>query len=91
MKMAKMPRFKSDKEIRGFWDTHSLADFGEDLKPASIAFKKTQKEVVSIRLERPRILALKHLAHRLGIGYSSLARIWVMEKLNQETRRLKAA
>jgi len=32
--MAKIPKFKSDKELAKFWDTHSLADFEEDLVPA---------------------------------------------------------
>jgi len=31
--MARIPRFKSDKEVAQFWDTHSLADFEQELCP----------------------------------------------------------
>ena len=82
--MAKIPKFKNDREIRDFWDKHHLSDFEEDLKPAGIAFQKQHKEVVTIRLDRPIISTLKAMAKRMGIGYSSLARIWVMEKIQKE-------
>lgn len=36
--MAKIPKFKSDKEAAQFWDTHRLTDYEEDLKPADTVF-----------------------------------------------------
>ena len=82
--MAKIPKFKSDREIREFWDKHSLSDFENDLEPAGITFQKPRKEVITIRLERPFISVLKAVARRIGIGYSSLARMWVMERIKKE-------
>jgi len=85
--MAKIPRFKSDKEARAFWDTHSLADFEEDLRPAkNVVFVKPDRQVISLRLDRKIVSALKALAHRKGIGYSSLLRMWVLERFSQEAR-----
>ncbi|MDP2762915.1 MAG: CopG family antitoxin [Enterobacteriaceae bacterium] len=83
--MSKIPKFKSDKQTRAFWDTHSLSDYAEDLKPAHIRFRKPHKEVVSIRLESTLIQALKDVAQKAGIGYSSLARMWVIEKLRKQS------
>lgn len=37
----KIPKFKSDKEAAKFWNTHSLADFEKELKPA--------KDVIFVR------------------------------------------
>ena len=85
--MAKIPRFKSDKEAAEFWDTHSLTDFTEDLRPAkNVVFIKPDRQVVSLRLDRKLVKVLKHYARQKGIGYSTLLRMWVMERLDQATR-----
>ena len=89
--MAKIPHFKSDKEIAGFWDTHSLADVENELRPAKeLVFVKPDRQVVSLRLDRKIIKAIKVLAAQKGIGYSSLLRMWVLEDFHRETSR-KAA
>ncbi|OGR57260.1 MAG: hypothetical protein A3I11_09285 [Elusimicrobia bacterium RIFCSPLOWO2_02_FULL_39_32] len=82
--MSKIPKFKSDKEIREFWNKHSLSDYEEDLKPAPLSFHKPRKEVVTLRLDRSVVTKLKTMAKKIGIGYSSLARMWVMEKIEKE-------
>ncbi len=87
MAVAKIPKFKSDKEVAKFWDTHSLADFEEELRPAKdLVFVKPERQIVSLRLDRKLVTALKHFAQRKGIGYSSLLRMWVLERLEQEIR-----
>lgn len=82
--MPKIPKFKTDKEIAEFWDKHSLADYEDDLMPAAISFRKPKKEVITLRLDRPLVIKLKTMAKKVGIGYSSLARMWVMEKIEKE-------
>lgn len=85
--MAKIPKFKSDKEAREFWDTHSLADFEKDLRPAKgVVFVKPEKQIVSLRLDRKIINALKSFAAKKGIGYSPLLRMWILEKFYKEVR-----
>jgi predicted DNA binding CopG/RHH family protein len=83
--MAKIPKFKSDKELAKFWDTHSLADFEEDLVPAKkVVFVKPDRQIVSLRLDRKVVNAVKVLAAKKGIGYSSLLRMWLIEDIRQE-------
>lgn len=83
--MAKIPKFKSDKEAREFWDTHSLADFEEDLRPAKdVVFVKPERQIVSLRLDRRIINALKSFAAKKGIGYSPLIRMWILERFYKE-------
>jgi len=83
--MAKIPKFKSDKELAKFWDTHSLANFEEDLVPAKgVVFVKPDRQIVSLRLDRKVVNAVKVLAAKKGIGYSSLLRMWLIEDIRQE-------
>ena len=83
--MAKIPKFKSDKELAKFWDTHSLADFEEDLTTAKgVVFVKPDRQIVSLRLDRKVVNTIKTLAARKGIGYSSLVRMWLLENVRQE-------
>ena len=86
--MSKIPKFKSDKEAAHFWDTHSLADFEEDLRPAKdIVFVKPDRQVVSLRLDRKIVRALKSYGAKRGLGYSALIRMWILEKFQQETHQ----
>ena len=85
--MAKIPKFKSDKELAKFWDTHSLADFEKDLAPAKgVVFVKPDRQIVSLRLDRKVVNTIKMLAAKKGIGYSSLLRMWLLEDVRQEIR-----
>ena len=83
--MTKIPKFKSDKDLAKFWDTHSLADFEEDLAPAKgVIFVKPERQIVSLRLDRKVVNTIKTLAAKKGIGYSSLVRMWLLENVRQE-------
>ena len=90
--MTKIPKFKSDKEAAHFWDTHSLTDFEEDLRPANIVFVRPERQVVSLRLDRKIVKSLKAYGAKKGLGYSSLLRMWILEKFHQQTHpRAKGA
>lgn len=81
-KTDKIPKMKSDEQIAAFWDTHDFADYIEDTEPADdVVFEKQTKETISIRLERRQVKELKKIARRVGLGYTSLVRSWVTEKL----------
>lgn len=84
--MARIPKFKTDKEIAEFWDTHSLADFEEELRLAKdIVFVKPERQVISLRLDRKIVKSLKSLAAKKGMGYSPLLRMWILERFYQES------
>ena len=85
--MAKIPHFKTEKEEVAFWDKHSATEFLDELEEVKVKFPKPQKRPISLWMEEGRIEALKHLAATKGLGYLTLARMWVVERLNEETRR----
>lgn len=60
--MAKIPKFKSDKELAKFWDTHSLADFADNLVPA----KMNQAKIIVKNLTQICLAAPSSWEGRLG-------------------------
>ena len=80
----KIPNFKNDKEVREFWDKHSPADFEDELKPTKeLVFAKPQKEILILRMDSKDIDDLKKTSQRVHIPHSTLARMWIVEKLHQ--------
>lgn len=84
MKTHKIPAFKNEEELAKFWDTHDLADYWDELEVADdVVFEKSKKETISLRLDHERIKFLKRLAHKLGLGYTSLIRSWIIERISK--------
>lgn len=84
--MAKIPKFSSLQEESDFWDTHDSTDYLDETAPVDITFidARPNKTQISLRLEPETISKLKELAKRKGVGYQTLIRMWVMERLAQE-------
>ncbi len=81
--MTKLPVFANDQEEADFWDTHDSTEFLEDTAPVDMAFvdARPAKKLISLRLESSAIDRLKAIAQRKGVGYQTLMRMWVMERL----------
>jgi predicted DNA binding CopG/RHH family protein len=84
--MAKIPEFKSEQEESEFWDSHEATEFFEETTPVAMEFVdvRPRKTLISLRLDPGTIAALKQAAHRRGMGYQTLIRMWVLEKLAAE-------
>jgi len=81
-KKLKIPKFKSYEEEAEFWDTHSFADYWDDLKPVKVNFKASLKEdTMSLRLDSALKKRVENMANFYSIPASSLVRMWVVEKL----------
>ncbi|MBF8303376.1 MAG: hypothetical protein HW396_1657 [Candidatus Dadabacteria bacterium] len=88
--MRKIPKFKSDQEAAQFWDTHSLIEFEDDLELVKEkVFVKPEKQVMTIRVDKKLANALKIIAREKGINYSTLARMWLIERLKKEIEEIK--
>jgi len=89
--MAKIPQFKSDKEEARFWDTHSAADFLDQFEEVKepLFFRPT-KRTASIRLENTVVKKIRSIAQGKGLNYTTLIRMWVLEKLKQEQHSIRA-
>jgi hypothetical protein len=40
--MKKIPKFKSDKEVARFWETHSFEDYHRDTKEAEMILNQSK-------------------------------------------------
>lgn len=89
-KKSKLPNFKSAEEEALFWSTHDATEFADEFQPADVQFPKPQKKLISLRIADADIALLKKVASQKGIGYLTLIRMWVVEKLREESDR-KAA
>lgn len=85
-KKSRLPKFKSLEEEARFWDTHESTEFLEGFRPAKLGFPKPRRRLVSMRLPESEITALKRVAARKGLGYLTLTRMWVTERLFRELR-----
>jgi predicted DNA binding CopG/RHH family protein len=76
-----IPEFKSRQEEAEFWDTHDLADYWAEFKPVRVKFAKNLSEGITIRFDPETLAKLREEAAKKGIGPTTLARMWVMERL----------
>ena len=94
--MDDVPNFATDEEEREFWATHSL---GEDvplipreqsdqpLPRAAPQPSGTRLKGVHVKLEPTTLKRLKFLAKRRGVGYQTLLKRFVDERLYEEEKR----
>jgi predicted DNA binding CopG/RHH family protein len=83
-----IPTFKSEQEEARFWDTHDSADYLDDTEPEEATFvdARPRKRSISLRIDADAIDELRDIAGRKGIGYQTLIRMWVMERLEREMK-----
>ena len=88
--LKQIPKFKNEDEEREFWATHDFTDYF-DMSQALInpVFPnlKSSTRTVSIRLPESLIAALKALANKKDVPYQSLVKIFLSDKIKEETMR----
>ncbi len=70
------------KGIAEFWDTHSLADYWNQTKPAEFQVN-IQSEVIYYPLAQGLAAQIRKRAKRQGIRPETLLNMWVQEKLQK--------
>lgn len=76
-----IPPFKTLEEEAKFWDTHSAVD--EINEGTTVGFHQANKtQTITIRFEPEKLQKLRYQADKRGIGPTTLARMWIMEKLS---------
>ncbi len=82
----KLPDFNkmSYEEEANWWDSHDLGDYWGEFKDVEIVFDlhKPKEETLVLRLQKGFKEKLEKVAREKGISVSSLARLWLMEKLH---------
>jgi len=84
--VAKIPKFANEQEEAEFWATHDATEFLQDTQPVDMTFTdaRPRKTQIAIRFDPNTLRELRAVAQRKGVGYQTLIRMWVMERLTQE-------
>ena len=89
---SRIPAFKTIEEEAEFWDTHDSSVFDDEFETVTdVRFVRSKrKQPITVRLDQDTVAALRRQAHRRGIGTSTLARLWIMERVRDLEERSTA-
>ena len=89
-KKFKFPFFNkmSYKEEAEWWDSHDWGEFWDELEDVDIVveLEKPRDETIVLRVQKQVKDRLDKFARGLGLNLSTLARMWLMEKLQENSR-----
>jgi predicted DNA binding CopG/RHH family protein len=79
------PEFSSIEEEAEFWQTHDSEDYYSEPVEEEMQFVPARRtKAMAVRLEPETFAALEKRARALGIGPSTLTRMWILEHLQRE-------
>jgi len=84
--MAKIPEFKTKKEERDFWATHSSADYWDDMEESDDTFKRPKLKSISLKLDPGMLEKIKVIAHKRGLSYNALIRYLLSKGIEKELK-----
>src|SRR5437667_6818759 len=87
-----VPTFSSEAEERRFWETHDTRPFVDWGKARVAVFPnlKPSTETISLRLPAALLAELKALANKRDVPYQSLLKVFLAERVANETAAVSA-
>ena len=79
---GRIPVFGSRQDEAEFWDSHDITDYLDELRPIKVRFAKNLSEGITIRFDPETLDRLRQEAKKKGIGPTTLARMWILERLH---------
>ena len=89
-KRNRIPEFKNREEEAKFWDTHSIADYMDEMRPARVHVAKNLSAGLTIQFDPETVTKLRQRAQKRGLGPTQLARMWILERLEDDHAKTKA-
>jgi predicted DNA binding CopG/RHH family protein len=81
-----IPPFETIEEEAEFWDSHSAVD--EIDEGTLVGFRRSRKTgSLTIRFQPEEIQRIREQASQRGIGPTTLARMWILERLSEQKQR----
>ena len=81
----RIPDFASREEEAAFWDTHDITDYLDEFQVVDrrdVAVEENLSTGITVRLTPDMLYKLRRTAKQRGIGPSTLARMWIVERLH---------
>ena len=90
LKTKVIPRFRTEDEERKFWATHDFTDYLDKFQKVKLdlSYLKPSTKSVTVRLPEMLLSDLRQLANKRDVPYQSLLKIFLAEKVEEETRSL---
>jgi len=82
---GRIPAFQNVEKEAAFWDCHGISDYLAESQPVQLTVGPELAERLTLRLDAADRAELERRARRLGVGPSTLARMWLKERLHQGT------
>lgn len=81
--LKKIPKFKSEKQERRFWETHDSTEYLDWSKAERVRLPnlKPSTQTISLRLPTPLLERIKIEANKRDVPYQSLIKVWLKEKV----------
>ena len=88
MPKKKIPKFRNEDDERKFWSNHDSANYVDWKKGQKVKLSKLKPstKTISVRLPQSLLEALKLLANKRDVPYQSLLKIFLAERIEEETR-----
>lgn len=84
-----VPDFENREEMAEWFDAHDVGDYIDEFEVVDsedVEVADNLSEVVTVRLNQQMLIDLRRQAREKGIGASSLARMWLLERLRKEKK-----
>lgn len=84
-----IPRFKNEDEEAKFWATYDSTDYFDISKAVvnpSFPNLKLSTKTITIRISESLLNDLKRLANKKDVPYQSLVKVYLDEKVKEETQ-----
>lgn len=85
-KLKKIPKFKTEKEEREFWESHDSSEY-LDLSKAERAVLpnlKPSTKTISLRLPQGLLDSIKVEANKRDMPYQSLIKVWLAKEVQEQ-------
>lgn len=81
--LKKIPKFKTEKQERAFWETHNSSEYVNWSRAERVRLPnlKPTTQTISLRLPTPLLERIKIEANKRDIPYQSLIKVWLKEKV----------
>ncbi|HET6515851.1 MAG TPA: CopG family antitoxin [Thermodesulfovibrionales bacterium] len=82
--MKKLPEFKTEEAEIRFWETHSIADYWDELEEGREIFRRPKLTPITLKFDPLVLKKIKMLARKRGISYNAYIRYLVAKSVEKE-------
>ena len=75
---------RSDRRLRRYYSRRSVLSLKTKIRKVAMSFPKPRK-LVALRIDEETLEGLRRIAAKKGLNYSTLMRMWITERLREET------